>query len=124
VAVFALNGYAVRGCITAVRGNGDLVREMEQQLLSCLVKEHGVVKEHDVSWVRPPCGRRCLLVVQLGKGLREELRNWVIRSRITDGEDRVPQPAASGHQYWIHLLEINDQTRILPLGTAATKIRG
>lgn len=24
----------------------------------------------------------------------------------------------------IHLLEINDQTRILPLGTAATKIRG
>jgi len=59
-----------------------------------------------------------------GKGLREELRNWAIRSRITHGEDGVPQPAASGHQYWIHLLEINDQTRILPLGTAATKIRG
>jgi hypothetical protein len=34
-----------------------------------------------------------------GKGLQEESRNCLMRSRIWGGEDRVPRPAASGHQY-------------------------
>jgi len=34
-----------------------------------------------------------------GKGLQEESRNCLIRSRIWGGEDRVPRPAASGHRY-------------------------
>jgi hypothetical protein len=51
-----------------------------QQFLACLVKEQGIVKEHVVSWVRPPCGRRCELVVQLWKRIAggfAELRNQV-----------------------------------------------
>jgi len=50
VAVLALYSYAVWGGITAVWRNGDLVGEMWQQFLACLIEEHGTIKEQ----MKPP----------------------------------------------------------------------
>ena len=50
MSVLALYSDAVRGRVTAVWSNGDLVGEMGQQFLACLIEERGIVKEQ----MKPP----------------------------------------------------------------------
>jgi hypothetical protein len=86
--------------LPAVRRNGDLVRERAQQFLPCQVKEHGIVKEHGVSWVRPPIRSPVLAAGPAWEGIAgriAELRNQVTKTGAATIER--PRPAASGRQY-------------------------
>ena len=53
MAVFTFNGYPVRCRAAIERSNGDLVREMAQQFLSCPVEEHRSSKNMESSGFGP-----------------------------------------------------------------------